>query len=355
MVLSCGDEERDPLPNWSDGYEDGADGGTPGGAGSGGTMALVQAADVPYPVRIYDLDRPDEPCAIAIEGTLESREEITCQMEVKELDLYAVGLAFDLHISQGACEYLWYRHYEYEAFEVGYGPTDVSYTIDANGSITNEVNSSGGEPYCEYDYSDLGLDWPNCCLGRYTLTVTNEGAGGEVTVHPPKWWGGNPCDCHDGAAHADDEAVFNEDRCPMATILYLNWAAFSKPFRLGSISDDYFTNVPYANYYDPADHDGTRPAGLREDGPLGPSAIRWPYYYPWPYYTFVCTDDADEIFGSIRLIVREWNEAEEFFKPNNSGNPDTEGTEPGTAYLLNDVWDWKDATPGSDVWILDGD
>jgi hypothetical protein len=56
------------------------------------------------------------------------------------------------------------------------------------------------------------------------------------------------------------------------------------------------------------------------------------------------------------LQVREWNEVEEFDKliDNNSGDPDTIGSEPISGHPIDDHHDFKAATPGSTTWIMLG-
>jgi hypothetical protein len=348
LLLSCGGEDTGvALPDWGAGYEgdggvpDGGPDGTADGGPDGGDlrMALFSADDIGIPTRLYEQGTTTD-CAIDIDGTREGRQEIICRMEWNELDLSANGLVFDLHVPAGACEWLEYWYYQYEAFPTGDGPATVSYTVDDLGQYTNEVNSIHGEPYCSTDYRRwTNPEWPNCCEGTYVLTVTDAETG-EQTTYPPQSWGGRASACYDGAAFADDEAVFDRDGWPVRKYVFLARAAFDKRFdKIGPSALDYHTNVAFANYYDPADHDGTEPAGFTGE-------------HSEPYYNFYCLDHAEEVLGSIRLVVREWNEEKEF---DANGDPDTEGLEPGTNYPINDLWDWKDATPGSTTWIYDND
>lgn len=340
LLLSCGgDASREALPDWGAGYV-GDGGGVPDDPAGAGKMSLAFADDIGVPARMYDVATLDE-CAMEIDGTLEGRQEIVCRMDLNELDLYGLGLIFDFHVPENGCDWIRYWHYQYEAYETGFGPTDVSYAEDDDGNITNEVNSRGGEPFCIYDHKKwTDPDWPNCCMGTYTLAVTDVETM-QVTTYPPKSWNGKPSECYAGAAFVDKEAVLDDDGWPLSKLVFVARAAFHKRFEFGSSAEDYSTNLAYANYYDPDDHGGTAPAGL------GPMALR-----PVPHYNFYCLDHAEEIIGSIRLVVREWNEEREFFA---KGDPDTVGFEPGTMHPLNDRKDWLDATPGSITWVHDED
>jgi len=336
MLLSCGgDETRDALPDWGAGYDDG-DGGTGDGGGPVEGQFSIEGVDgIGIPTRIHRRDGlaiTEQDCSIDIDGTREGLQEIFCQMEWNELDLWAYGLTFDFHVPAGACEWIVYWHYQYQAYSVEQGPSQVSWTVDDSGTFTNEVNSVQGVPVCNSDHSRLDDDAPNCCYGTYTLTVTDAETG-ETTVTTGNDWGGGGdiCLCYDGAAFVDDEATFDDDGCPFAKYVFVNRQAFHKRFWLGSGADEGQDSIVFANYYDPADHEGTSPAAFR-----GPRSE--------PYYNFYCLDHAYEVLGSIRLIVREWNEEREFFA---DGDPDTEGMEPASLPLINDLWDWKDFTPDS--------
>ena len=134
------------------------------------------------------------------------------------------------------------------------------YTVDG-GSIRDEINSIHGEPFCRYDYRVPGDDAPNCCLGTYVLEVT-DAASGQVSTSPPRAWGGKASDCYGGAAFLWPQAHFDEDGWPLAYYCHLNYAARTERFEWPDVSWPFSTNVPLASYYDPADHEGGKPAGL---------------------------------------------------------------------------------------------
>lgn len=331
---SCAPPEREPLPDWSEGAES-APPIDPVDPEVIEPFALRPVTDMGYETRLRETRTANNPCEIEPDGTTLGYQEIDCTLDINELDLYGNGLDFDFSVPYGACEFVVYWHYMYEAWEVGEGPTDVSWDVDLTGNISNEVNAVGGVPYCEYDYGWRSPDFPNCCTGSYTVTITNTDTG-QVTTTPPQYWGGNPADCYDGAAFWDPEASPAEDGWPMAKIIFTRERAWTKRFHFDALSSTYYTNVVLANYFDPLEHAPLgAPAGLLGD-------------FAQPYYTFQCFDHAEELLGEIRLVVKEWNEEVEFYA---DAEPDTTGVEPVSGHPINDRMDWADATPGSDDYI----
>jgi hypothetical protein len=330
---------RDALPDWSEGYDQGDTDVEPGDT-DGSTpidgFALGAPNDLPLDPRLYALGTID-PCTVTLDGTPEGYDDLECLYDIAELDLYGFGLQFDLNVPEGACDYLAYNHYMYEVWEVGYGPAEVSYTIDEDGNIIDGENSQNGDPVCEFNYSLQNPEFPNCCLGTYTETVTviDEDGSTADTVTPNQSWEGLPSSCYGGAAFIDPEATFTIDGWPTGKLVPLDKAGYQKRFVFPYLSATFYTNVPLANYYDPDDHDGSMPAGLAAD-------------WAQPEYTFVCLDHAYEVLGKLTLVVREWNEEEEFYA---SGDPETTGSEPVTGLPIDDIDDLATATPGDDVWL----
>jgi hypothetical protein len=303
----------------------------------GSVFALSVSDQAGYDYRIFETGTSN-PCRIIPGSGPSEYIRRQCTLDVPELDLYGNGLYFDFTVPAGACDYVVYWHYMFLAWEAGVGPTDVSYDIDLVGNISNEVNSVGGNPVCAFDHQSRHPDAPNCCVGTYTITVTNTDTGA-VDVSPPQFWGGRLGDCYEGAAYWDPNATFTEDGFPTAKIVFTDNQAWENLFQFDALSKKYWGNVTLANYYDPADHGGTRPAGLAD-------------LLARPFYTFQCYDHAEELRGELRLIVREWNEEAQFVEadPNTGsgvGDPDTEGREPISGTPINDRTDWRDATPGN--------
>ena len=349
VVAGCDDTEKDrePLPDWSEGYDIGrfdidagpSDSGAGSDSDSGvvrhpdvppGHFALAIPEDTPYPIRLRRTGSNNAPCSFPAAG---ERNEITCTLDMDELDLWVLGLKYDVVVPEGMCDFLYYRSYMYANWKVGPGPSEVSYTKHADGTYSDEVNSENGRAVCDFDYTDrysAAFDAPNCCQGGYSLTITSAESGESSTSSHQ--WGGDSSGCYYGAAFLDKEAVFTSDGFPTGKFLYVNREGLNKTIEYEGLSDKYASNVALANHWDPSEHDGM-PAALRADRAS-------------PYYEFLCLDDADEILGHIRLVVREWNEEVEFDK---DGNPDSEGTETGWGTPLNDITDWADLTPGDDT------
>ncbi|MCB9779808.1 MAG: hypothetical protein H6742_14680 [Alphaproteobacteria bacterium] len=348
-LLACTtDEPPDTLPDWSAGYE--ADAGDETG-GDGGTfvvpdtqttieLAVPDEDDIGYFTWIHEAGTQAD-CAFEPGEDYTDYQSIDCVLETEELDLFFNGLTFDFLVPEGACDYVAWHHFQYEAWEVGTGPTDVSYTVQVDGTITDEVNSFNGVPYCEYDYSTLANDYPNCCLGTYNVTVTYEQAGGGepiTEVSPAFGWDGEPSSCYAGAAFDDPEVQLTADGWPISRQVFTDKDSYGKRFDWDELSDEFGTNVTLANYYDPADHDGTMPAG---------HAGAWAY----PTYDFYCYDNAEEVIASLHLQVQEWNQHSLFY---DGGDPDVTGEENnGSGSPIDDRKDWAVATPGSTTWIMD--
>jgi hypothetical protein len=331
VVAACtaGAGTRDDLPPIGGGDDDDAVGDDDDDTlPQLGPMRLGVTPGLDYPMRLRETNSVDGLCEVIPPREFENYVDIECTIDINELDLYGHGLDWDLQVPANACDYLIYWHYQYEAWEVGVGPTEVSYEILGNGAIINEVNSINGDPYCIYDHTWRNPDAPDCCLGSYTKTVTDPLG---VTVVSNEFWAGKPSDCYGGAAYIDPEVTNGPDGFPLAKIVYLNRAAYSKSFHFDPLSDEFYSNIPLANYYSPQDHDGDRPAGLNG-------------LWAEPRYTFLCTDRAYEVLSEIRLTVREFNEVTQY---DADGNPNTVGVEPVTGHPIDDLNDWATGTPGN--------
>lgn len=354
LLAGCPLPLRDDLPDWSEGFEDGADADTDdtGVAPVPGAFAVLAPPvdDIGWEVRLHETGDYEAACAIEFESTPTAAEyqERDCTLDIRELDLYGGGLDFDFSVPDNLCEFVVWRHYMYEDWEVGIGPTTVKITLDAEGEIVAEENAFNGEPFCTYDYSTAFADGPNCCLGSYQVELWSEGGTEADEISPPVAWGGTPADCYDGAAFIDPEATFTEDGWPQGRIVFVDRDDFEKRFHWDALSGQpYVGNVALANFVDPADHGGGLPAGLRG-------------FEAQPYYLFQCYDHAEELLAEIRLVVREWNTQAEFDKiladpPDASGDPDAVGTEPVSGHPLDDRSDWATATPGADLFLMNSD
>lgn len=337
-LLACSKKstEREPLPDWSDGYEHDAPtpGGGDGGVGPGperpdappDSFALLVSSETEYPTRLRRAGTND-PCAVSRGAR---REAIDCVLDVNELDLNALGFAVDVVAPDSLCDFILYEGFLFENWEVGTGPELVSFTVEADGTLSHEMNSAKGEPRCEYDYSwqyPKAYGAPNCCGGGYTLRITSAETG-EISESSQQW---NPelGRCYEGGAYYYKDVELSADGFPLAEWFYIGGKAESKRYEFDGISEQHLTNLPLANYWDPQDHAGDMPAAHRGA-------------YSVPYYRWSCVDDAEEIRAVIRLQVREWNEESEY---DVDGDSDTTGTEPDWGTPINDLEDFADRTP----------
>ncbi len=349
-TLACtttSDGTQAALPDWSEGYagsnpDNQTDtGGIPDDIDPITGFAVRVPKDLPYETRVHQAGDSATACEIQLADDYTGYQDIDCIYETPELDLYGNGLEYELTVPEGACDYVVYQHFAYEAWEVGVGPASASYTETADGNITDEVNVNGdGTPVCDYDYSYSDSSAPNCCLGTYTLTITHEstdvGVPDEIDVIKGNDWGGDASDCYSGAAFLDPELILSDDGWPMAHIVFTDQAEYYQRFEFAALSSQYYTNVNLANYWDPADHNGNMPAGHQGA-------------WAQPYYVMQCYDNAEELIGEIRMQVREWNLMSEFEA---DGDPEsTSSTEEPSGSPLNDRQDWADATPGDTTWV----
>jgi hypothetical protein len=323
VTAGCGAGDREPLPDWSDGFDGPGSGVGPDPTGA--PVELRAAQEIGIDMRL-SRSGTNEPCAVGINGTLDGYQEIECTLDIAEGDLYFSGLHFELTVPSGVCDYMVWNHYMYLAWPMGTpDPPDVTYDKDATtGAISNEVNSIEGEPICEFDHS--AVDGPNCCLGKYKVIV-NE--GGAITESAPLDWGGKPADCYYGAAYLDPEMETTMAGWPAARYVQLDKQAFYKSFDFPPLASFTGLSVPYASFYNPGDNTGAPPLALGDIAKLNaPTQIE--------YYEFTCTDTALERYARINMRVREWNTQGEY---QNYGNPDVVGQEPSGG-PFDDVLDW---------------
>lgn len=337
---ACEDvNHRDPLPDWGDGLQDDAptldDAGVPVDEPPdevvASNFALEMPLDLTYPHRLHRRGSKDA-CAVSPDQLPKKAGDpavMDCILDIHELDLWVLGLEFEVVVPEGLCDFVEVHHYLYQNFEVGLGPDSVSYAIDEDGNFTDEVNAFRGKPQCvAYDHSLSNPEAPNCCIGSYQETVKNLKTG-ETSTRTGSWLGDDKLgDCYGGSGYRFQEVSLTRDGFPANPIYYTNREAFRHRMVYEGLSEDFpKTNIPLANFTDPAHHGGQLPAPLR--GAL-----------TQPYYEVVCDDDAEEEYAVIRLQVREWNEVPQF-KRDPEGDPDTKGMQ-DTRIPVNDMTDWRD-------------
>ncbi|MCB9073829.1 MAG: hypothetical protein H6623_09415 [Bdellovibrionaceae bacterium] len=307
---------------------------TPGsGIGSPDETAGFNVSVVPPSTANYFIHKDGDfsaDCAVDPDATAYADRDISCIIEVEELEGRFHGIDMKLNVPTGSCSYATYYPYFYYGLEHGTGPTAVSLTYDADNVLTGSsvtgpgYVTSDGTPMCDYDHSPA--DGPNCCYGTYTLTKT-------VDVNPPTVetdidWGGTPGNCVQGAGKtAERTKVYG---LPVTTI-YDTAIGLSVEHTVGDslLLPD---SLLFANYFSGAT----------------PTAFQAASTFPGnPYYEFACYDTAHELKRRIRVMVREWNEESEF-ELEAAGDPDTTGVEADWGTPINDYEDWKDIVDGGD-------
>lgn len=362
-----------------DGVAGGSSGGTPPPPSGGGSGSVVNSAGFFLSVTTsginYTLhkastaygtdiavDNFTTECKIP-DGTTGAAADITCMLEIEELDLYFNSLSFQIHVPSDMCTYLFESPYDFFYMEPGVGPALVSYDVWEDGTIHNQISAdSTGVALCPYDYSkDPSVQGPNCCEGTHTTLVRTETANGTPgdgpftsSITTGVSWGGKGAYCLTGPAmHSQDK---NAQGYPMRTITYIEGVGYNKLYTVPAAIDTAIangniqltSNLWAANFFKPSEHATVIDATAALTGPLSlanPNTASGTgvSFTPQPTYSWACTNRAQEILARIQLLVREWNTHD----ITSGGDPDVFGNE--TTYPfepLNDRWDWKDVEAG---------
>jgi hypothetical protein len=361
MLAACESppgQNPDKLPGWTEGFENTVDGGTTtaGTTGGGTTTGQPLPSDTEFNITVppnvswpWRLRRwtpgtdevfPNDSCGLDLSTVVAGIDVATkhCIVEQNEGDIHLEpGLELFIHVPPDTCDYVFTRLYTYQAFEVGYGTNSLSYDVDDDGNISNENGTFQGNPQCQYDY----VAGPNCCLGSYTLTVTNIDSD-EVIVTDGAWGGEDQIGkCYDGGRYLYDGAVLAPNDIPYNPYWYLDGLPLDQLITFKDINldedpndDGYGSNVGLANYYNPADHvaEGGMPQSLEPDI----------LELVEPYYTFLCTDHALEKVGILYITMRDWNTEAEFAIDGDHNAQEDEFEEQDPFKPFNDVWDWRD-------------
>lgn len=299
-------------------------------------------------------------CRISSGTTLPADKDILCIAEIEELDAFFSELTIQYHVPPSMCSYAKFTPYYFYAYEPGEGESNLTLTLAQDGSVVSALPANafdGSNPSCDYDYS--GSDGPNCCLGSYTLTTTQQNAAPPDTVTVTDGeWGGSLRECLSGPGTSESHASYiSANGIPMTKVVYVQNAGLNETFKVlapinSTFNDLYLTsNLWTANFYSVSDHSAQSPAVLPADRPL---ALRYPAglvsttHLPSDTYKFECHNRAEEIQYRIRLMIREWNTD----PISQGGNPEVNvGADPDFPDgPINDRRDWfdiGDAYPGS--------
>jgi len=321
----------------------------------GFTLALASTTDFEYWLH-EGTTSFTSPCTITATST---NKDITCYLEVNELDLWFNGVSIGLNVPTSVCSYLLNQNYWYYQNPAGNGPDYFKYYIDQNGNkgwdtdengvidnTTPQVRyggaggsdaggaarggMSGFTPYCNFNYASS--DGPNCCEGTYTVVTETwipatydeatppnvvVAAHYQEDVYADSSWGGSYASCVTGAgmqlaSAKTDEGYPKMDIYSVQEVGLSKTLTISSPYSMGA--GNYFV----ANYYA-----SSVPAVLTAEMP---EVAADTYHVPPAYYTFQCLDEDFETTARIRLRIREWNTLDEFQK-GVLGNSDEVGTE----------------------------
>lgn len=339
LLASCGEPQPAPeLEDWSPGYPTNNDTSDTSNPTAPATVrAFVDMGQV-----LTRFGKKDDPTALCeIEPVEGQYQEVACQLEINELDLWAQGWTYNLYVAENTCEYLVVDNYYYQAWSLGDGPTTVEYQVDTDGNFLADVsNSLNGEPNCEFDHSNPAIpEAPNCCYGTYRVTeIVMDGATevDRVTGDFKEWGGGQLAECYDGAAFSASTQAFEVNSgLPIPTLVDIDETGptvYSVSFSSAESRQDKSTNVFHANFFD-----GATPVGLAAASNANPE------------YAVYCLDRDAEVTAKVTFTVREWNERNEYL---GEGNPET-GTQAaagdplpleasGSGSPINDRFDWAD-------------
>lgn len=284
-----------------------------------------------------------KPCQVDVNPATTTAKDISCVLEIEELDLYFQSFNLNWSIPTNSCAYVAVHPYWFMQYEPGTGPTAISYTVQSDGSITGYTDptntssiSPDGKVTCNYDYSGRADPGPNCCEGQYVATVTTITTSGSTVSSQRGNWGGAYGNCAAGPASQNSWPRTKGSKMPM-TKIYSSYLGANDVVKVDSpISLGFLTNLVSAN-------------SINSGSSLAAALTPWGSRY----HEFYCLDAASESLGRIRLSVREWNRASELAE-GATGDPDTGGMETDIPGYINDYVDWEDVTDSTSGPFFDG-
>jgi hypothetical protein len=269
-----------------------------------------------------------------------SGQDMTCILDADELDLFAQGLTLNYNVPAGMCSYMEMQPYFYYQYQPGIGPSKVFINITSATGVVTETDSNDGfpaasgasttkttvqtpysaTPTCTADYTGVG--GPNCCFGKYTLSVTTDNASASVSDQD---WGGSPSNCLAGPGK--DSQIPNPGQNGDITTGYPERTLFTLDGI--SLNSNYIVNSPLAkNFSSNAYVSNFWQSGIPGDYPLtndgvatgSPNAMQGPGLTAGifssgcygtlcsgnPWYEFDCLDPAKDLVARIRVLVRSW-------------------------------------------------
>lgn len=309
------------------------------GSKTGSTFAkFLHQADATYGSDIGTTNFSSE-CKIA--NGAAAGNDVLCVAEVEELDLFFNNISVQYHVPASMCTYLMVRPYWFYAYEPGIGPTVVSHEVSSTGAITDVLNTTNGVPTCDYNHISEG--GANCCFGTYTHTTTTYDSVGGVTATTSETgdWGGKFGSCAAGPGTSSSFETNPTSKIPLPKYHHVLSTGINDSFTMDAPNiaifnntNKVYSNVWTANFYNPSEHTGGKPAGLLS--PAGDSSV---LSKPADAYDFRCLDGAEDLQQRIRLFIRDWNTA----SIAENGDPDATGADPNfPTFPINDRSDWLD-------------
>jgi hypothetical protein len=250
-------------------------------------------------------------CKIA-SGT--TGKDIYCLIEGKEEDIWYYGVKLHYNIPTGMCSYFMMVPYYFYMMEPHIGPAAMSYTKDGTTKAISLVTTNDpyvtidaeGKVSCAADYSTQFDGAPNCCEGKYEITVTNVNPVNVNTIIKGDF-GGKAGNCLAGPATKLDK---QSSGYPFVPIYNVEGIGKNDTFQtdrpieqrlFGDIQPQ--SNVLVANYMDITnDHLGVVPQAI---DPTASGLVALPSTDR--YYSFYCMDRGFDLVNRIRVQVRSWD------------------------------------------------
>ena len=308
--------------------------------------------------------------------------DITCFLEVGELDLYELGLDIDITAGTSMCEFVEFQpfsYYQYRPYKTDLKER-VYYLISRNScdfsnlstssnlfKSTTTISSGAIDPATnENNLILLEITLDHLCSGNYDETLCDSGRYSYNSIsitNDTSVEGSTKCsyeitkkDVNCGGHHSDcisgpkkDIALEGEARSfihPSYSSIRQNYK-FASPIERNEFSNKRLANFTNSNncsneinkyvYESQIWKNYTELKNLQSPN----SGILSPFSTSSPYYEFYCLDSAYEVKAKIKLLVRDWNLS---FDPSSNIDYfiDLNKMDASTNLDDNDIPDWDD-------------
>jgi len=285
--------------------------------------------------------------------TADDGEDVTCIVDVHELDLWHQGYKLSVGMPESMCSYRGFIPYFFNVAPIGMAPTAVRYETDEDDNIIepstvpeagnfdfpNGVSdiyyylpgpaqwvshaqifgtpaASADQVKCLFSYKTSDGSTKNCCQGDYdTIATDSEGTTTSVEAD----WGGTYGTCFAGPGIDDTDHPKTSSGLPSYLITNVPTSGLTGEFVVNK--HELSTNLYGANYFLASDHDNITNgldtgSGIVDGGDDAPQACQ---VYRWfngnstamihraCYYQYDCLDTNFEVISRIRVMVREWD------------------------------------------------